>query len=205
MIKINLLEETRQQVKAKGGGGGGPKFQVAGSAGVIILMCGLLAAIAVVTLWGLFVISNIRGLESEIEKAKIERARLEYVIKRDEELRRKKDDLNRKIGIIADLKKKQALPVQLLDLVSRNLADFVWLEELTYTGDLVTMRGKAQTPIALANFLRLLEDSEFFDETALQRQDNNPTTALTSFELTTTFRPGGKTQTAKPDGEKPPA
>ncbi len=201
MIKINLLEETRQQVKAKAGAAG-PKFQMAGNAGVIILLSGVTAAVAAMVLWGVVVITKINNLEAEIKKAEIERARLEYVIKRDEELRRKKDDLNRKIGIIADLKKKQALPVQLMDLVSRNLADFVWLEELTYTGDLVAIRGKAQTPIALANMLRLLEESEFFEEPALQRQDNNPTTGLTSFELTTTFRPGGKA--SKPVAAKPP-
>lgn len=198
MIKINLLEETRQQVKAKPSGGGGPKFQVAGNVGVVLLMAGLAAAITVVALWGFWVSTTLRQLEDDITKAEAEKARLEYVIKRDEELRKKKDDLNRKIGIIADLKRKQALPVQLLDLISRNLADFVWLEDLTFTGELVTLKGKAQTPIALANFLRNLEDSTFFDDVSLVRQDNSPLTGLTSFELTMTFKPAGKA--AKPSG-----
>ena len=202
MIKINLLEETRQQVKSKGGGGGGggPKFAVAGNFGVILLLSGMGAAIAGVFLWWFAVTSTLKKLEVDITAAEAEKARLEYVIKRNEELQRKKEDLNRKIGIIADLKRKQALPVQLLDLVSRNLADFVWLEELTYTGELVTIRGKSLTPIALANFLRSLEDSDFFADVSLQRQTNEATTGQTAFEVNMAFRPGGKAAAAKASG-----
>lgn len=204
MIKINLLEETRQQSKAKSGGGGGPKFQVAGNFGVILLLSGIGAAVAGVLLWLFAVTSELNKLAADIEKAEAERARLEYVIKRNEELQRKKEDLKRKIGIIADLKRKQALPVQLMDLVSRNLADFVWLEELTYTGELVTIRGKALTPIALANFLRSLEDSEFFKDVALQRQQNEAATGHTSFDINMTFNPGGKTTPAPASASAPP-
>jgi type IV pilus assembly protein PilN len=202
VIKINLLEETRQQVKSKGGGGGGggPKFAVAGNFGVILLLSGMGAAVAGVFLWWFAVTSTLKKLEQDIQVAEAEKARLEYVIKRNEELQRKKEDLNRKIGIIADLKRKQALPVQLLDLVSRNLADFVWLEELTYTGELVTIRGKSLTPIALANFLRSLEDSDFFADVSLQRQTNEASTGQTAFEVNMTFRPGGKAAAAKASG-----
>lgn len=194
MIKINLLEETRQQSKAKsgGGGGGGPKFQVAGNFGVIVLLSGIAAAIVALMLWGFAVHSERKQLEADIQVAEAERARLEYVIKRHEELQRKKEDLKRKIGIIADLKRKQALPVQLMDLISRNLADFVWLEDLTYTGELVTLRGKALTPIALANLLRSLEESDYFTDVALQRQTNDPITGHTAFDFNMTFRPDGK-------------
>ena len=205
MIKINLLEETRQQAKSKsgGGGGGGPKFQVAGNFGVILLLSGLGAAVAGVFLWWFAVDSTLKQLDKKIVVAEAEKSRLEYVIKRNDELQRKKEDLNRKIGIIAELKRKQALPVQLLDLISRNLADFTWFEELTYTGELVTLRGKAQTPIALGNFLRMLEDSTYFDEVALQRQTNEPT-GLTAFELTMTFKPSGKTAATGPTGPTSP-
>lgn len=205
MIKINLLEETRQQAKAKsGGGGGGPKFQVAGNFGVILLLSGMGAAVAGVLLWLFAVTSELKKLEDDIEKAEAERTRLEYVIKRNEELQRKKEDLKRKIGIIADLKRKQALPVQLMDLISRNLADFVWLEELTYTGELVTIRGKALTPIALANFLRSLEESEYFRDVALQRQQNDAATGHTAFDINMTFNPGGKTTPAPTGASAPP-
>jgi Tfp pilus assembly protein PilN len=207
VIKINLLEETRQQSKAKSGGGGGrPRFQVAGNFGVILLLSGMGLAVAGILLWWFAVSSQLQQLNDQIEKAQAEKNRLEYVIKRNDELQQKKADLGRKIGIIADLKRQQALPVQLLDLVSRNLADFVWLEELTYTGQLVTMRGKALTPIALANLLRSLEDSDFFSDVALQRQSNDPATGQTAFEVNMNFRPGGKAAAAAsgPSGASAP-
>ena len=55
--------------------------------------------------------------------------------------------------------------------MSRNLADFVWLEEITFAIDLVTIRGKAQTPIAVANFFRNLEESKNFADVAMVNQE----------------------------------
>jgi type IV pilus assembly protein PilN len=153
----------------------------------------------------MWILSRMQQLDAQIEKAQIERARLEYVIKRDEELRKKKDELQRKIGIIAELKRKQDLPVKLMDYLSRNLADFVWLEDLTFTGDLVTVRGKAQTPIALANFLRNLEDSKYFRDVSMGQVRNSETDGLTTFDFTTTFNPTGQAPEAKVPEKKPPA
>src|SRR6185369_137829 len=78
VIRINLLEETRQQVKAKSGG---PKFQVAGSAGVIVLGIGVAAAVAAILVYFMILKARADSLDSQIEKAQVERARLEYVIK----------------------------------------------------------------------------------------------------------------------------
>ena len=203
MIRINLLEETRTQAKAKGGGMAMPKVQLAENVPVFMLLGGMGLAAAVVGVYGMYLISQQAAYADKIRIAVAEKARLEYVLKRDEELRRKKDDLTRKIGVIADLKRRQDLPVQLLDLMSKNLADFVWIEEMTYTGELVTIRGKAQTPIALGNFLRTLEDSPYFADVALQRQTNE-VSGLTAFELNMAFKPAGKTAATGPSGPSAP-
>ena len=203
MIRINLLEETRQQVKAKGGGG--PKFQMAGNAGVIVLGIGVALAVAAVLMYFMILKAKMDTLDSKIAEAEKERARLEFVLKRNDELNKKKDELTRKIGIIAELKRKQDLPVKMMDQVSKNLADFVWLEDLTFTGDLVTVRGKAQTPIALANFLRNLEDSKFFRDVAMNQVRNQEADGLTAFDSTTTFNPSGQVPEAKVPEKKPPA
>lgn len=201
MIRINLLEETRVSSQKKSGGGLAlPKIQLAENVPVFLLGGGIAAAIAVVAVWGMLLVKQSHDLDADLKKADDELKRLEYVLKRDEELRRKKEDLTRKINIIAELKRKQALPVQLLDLLSRNLADFVWMDEMTYAGDLVTVRGQAQTPIAVANFLRNLEESKFVRDVAMVNVQNNQTTGLTKFEVTMTFNPSGQPPpgTAKP-------
>ena len=206
MIRINLLEETRVAGQKKSGGGGlaMPKMQVAENVPVFLLGGGVALAVAVVAIWGMLLAKQSHDLDVDVKKAEDEKKRLEYVLKRDEELRHRKDELNRKIGVIAELKRRQDLPVKLLDMVSRNLADFVWLEEMTFTGDLVTIRGKAQTPIAVANFLRNLEESRFFRDVAMGPLQNE-TTGLTRFEMTMTFNPSGQAPAAKGGGpaEKP--
>ena len=204
MIRINLLEETRVSGQKKSGGGLSlPKIQLAENVPVFLLGGGIAAAVAVVGIWGMLLVKQSHDLDAKIKQADDELKRLEYVLKRDEELRRKKDDLTRKINIIAELKRKQALPVQLLDLISRNLADFVWMEEMTFAGELVTVRGKAQTPIAVANFLRNLEESKFTRDVAMVNVQNDPITGLTKFELTMTFNPSGLPPASdpKPAGE----
>jgi type IV pilus assembly protein PilN len=207
VIRINLLEETRvsAQKKSSGGGLAMPKVQLAENVPVFMLVGGIALAAGIVGIWSMVLYKQSHDLDASIEKAKIEQKRLEYVLKRNDELNRKKEDLNRKIGVIADLKRKQALPVQLLDLISRNLADFVWLEEMTFTGEVVTIHGKAQTPIALANFLRNLEESKYFREVAMGTVTNEPSTGLTKFEATMIFNPSGQ-QAGPPPGaaaEKP--
>lgn len=206
MIRINLLEETRiQSARRSGGGFSMPQVKLAENVPVFLLVGGFALAAGFVGIWGMLLFKDSADLDSRIAKAKVEQARLEYVLKRDEELRRKKEDLNRKISVIADLKRKQDLPVQLLDLVSRNLADFVWLEEITFAGDLVTIRGKAQTPIAVANFFRNLEESKNFADVAMGQVQNEQASGLTRFEVTMTFKPGGQTAAVMPSdpGPKP--
>lgn len=201
MIRINLLEETRNQVKSKSGAGsaGRPKMQFAENVGVFILLGGMALAAGGVAAWWMFLSTKISQLDSSIVEATEQKARLEHVLQRDKDLRQKKDDLTRKIGIIAELKRKQDLPVQLMALISENLAEFVWLEELTFTGELVTVRGKAQTPLAVANFFRNLEDSKFFLEVSMG-QVKNEDNGLTTFEVTMKFNPTGLPPVEKPAG-----
>ena len=196
---MNKGWQTERAMTGGTGGTHGGAPQQAAEAPCVDLAAGF------VGIWGMLLFKTSADLDARIEKAKAEQARLEYVLARDAELHRKKDDLNRKIAVIADLKRKQDLPVQLLDLVSRNLADFVWLEEITFAGELVTIRGKAQTPIAVANFFRNLEESKNFADVAMQQVQNEQASGLTRFEVTMTFKPGGQTAAAisSDSGEKP--
>lgn len=187
MIRINLLEETRVAAKAKAGAFALPKFEVAENVPVIMLGAGVALAVTGVLVGWLYYQQRLADLDKSIAKAEAERQRLERVLKQSEELNNKKADLNRKIQLISELKAKVTVPVKMLDHVSKNLPDHVWFDELNFSGETITLRGKAQTPIAVSNLLRSLEESEWFTDEALGRVTNEK--GLTTFSLTVTFRP----------------
>lgn len=188
MIRINLLEETRTQAKAKGGGIAMPEVQVAENVPVIMLLGLALLAIGAVAAWWSWNAGVIGNLDEKIKEAEAEKARLERILRRNEELEAMRADLNRKIDVIAELKANQAVPVQLLDQISRNLADHVWLEGVSFTPDRqLTVDGLAQTPLAVSNFLRKLEVSTWFDAVEMGRVQQQGD--LTDFNLKAVFTP----------------
>lgn len=201
MIRINLLEETRTQGKAAGGGISMPDIQVAENVPVVILAGAALLAIGIVAATWFWYAGVISDLDDKIAVAEKEKKRLEHVLKRNDELQAKRADLERKIDVIGDLKQNQDVPVQMLDHVSQNLADHVWLNDLSFTPDKhLTLQGLAQTPLAVANFIRNLEESSWFQQVQMG-QVSNTREDLTKFRIDAVFTPpqpeGAATGTAE--------
>jgi len=188
VIRINLLEETRVQAKAKGGGLALPEFQVAENVGVFVLGGCALAAVLFIGVWAFWNAAELQSLADKIKEAEAEKARLEHVLRRNEVLKQRQADLTRKIEVIADLKQNQAVPVQMLDQISRNLADHVWLADLSFTPDKqLTISGYATGQLAVSNFLRKLEDSEWFTDVQMGTVQQDPKKDLTQFQLMAKF------------------
>jgi Tfp pilus assembly protein PilN len=103
------------------------------------------------------------------EEADRELVRLEEVRKKGDEYKRKKDELARKIDLITTLKKQQAVPVHILDQISKNLPEFLWLENMSVTNNQIALGGKATTYNAVTNFYNNLRDSGFFATVELGR------------------------------------
>lgn len=179
MIRINLLEETRAAAKRKSGGGGGismPSFDVADNVGVVIMFAGVLLAAGIMGTWFMINAGAISDLKQKIAKAEAEKKRLEYVLKRNEELKAKKKELTHRIEIIRELKENQGKPVKMMLEVSRELdeADNVWFEDLNFSGDALKVRGKALTKYNYSKFLKNLEDSTCFEDVRMGITEEKP-------------------------------
>ena len=113
-----------------------------------------------------------------------------------EVLKVKKAAFQKQIDIITTLKNNQQVPVRLLDEVSRNLPDFLWLISMQESGNQLTFSGRATTPNAYANFYNNLDASSFFSDVGKisYTADRDDVT----FSLSAKFVPGGKQR-------KPPA
>jgi hypothetical protein len=96
--------------------------------------------------------------------AEVELKRLEEVRKKAEAFKKQKELLERKINLITELKKKQAVPVHILDQVSRNLPEFMWLDSMTANANAINIVGKATTYNAVSNLYDNLRASGQFSD-----------------------------------------
>ena len=199
MIKINLLAE-RKAAKAKAATS--IKFEMGGSQNFLlagIMVVGLLVAAG----WWWARVSELGRVRQAKITAEAELKRLEDVRKKAEAFKTQKELLERKINLITELKKKQAVPVHILDQVSRNLPEFMWLESLTANANAISIVGKATTYNAVSNLYDNLRASGQFSDVVLGK-----TTEIAegvSFSLTCRYAPPGAVVAADPDTPAPPA
>jgi type IV pilus assembly protein PilN len=204
MIKINLLAERRA---AKAKTPSSFKFEMGGSqnlmlAGIIVI--GVLVAGG----WSWSKYAELDKVTAEKARDEAELKRLEDIRKKAEAFKKQKELLERKINLITDLKKKQAVPVHILDQISRNLPDFMWLDSMTAASNAITISGKATTYNAVSNLYDNLRASGQFTNVVMGKT-NEATDNNVSFSLTCTYAPPGPT--ASPAGapgdaaaDKPP-
>lgn len=194
MIRINLLEETRVAAgKRKGGGGPSlPSFDVAENVGVVIMFAGIALAAGIMGVWFLSKQATLSELSEKIKKAEAEKKRLEYVLKKNEELKERRQQLTHRIEIIRSLKENQGKPVRMMLEVSKQLseADNVWFEDLTFSNDKLAVQGKALSKFNYSKYLKNLEDSPCFNEVAMGITEEKPGPdgqTLVSFKMSATF------------------
>ena len=166
MIRINLLNERKAGAR-EGAAAAGAGVTVSQAASGTLQNLAL-AAILVLTLvsFGSFfywVKHTVATMQQEIRKADEELTRLTEIRKKMDEFTKKKDLLERKVNLITGLKKNQAMPVHLMDQISRNLPDFLWLDSMHQDdGNHLTIAGKATTYNAVADFYNRLIQSGWF-------------------------------------------
>ena len=186
MIKVNLLSDAKraparksQTVRLEGVG-----------ASQNILMIVILGFAVAFAGWRYYSL----GAEGDrlVQDLEVAREQLEKVQKDREaieDLKRKKELFQKQIDIITELKNNQSVPVRLLDEVSRNLPDFLWLMSMQESGNELTFSGRATTPNAYANFYNNLSESPYFDNVG--RISYTALTDDVTFSLGARFVPAG--------------
>lgn len=163
MIKINLLAEKKQPKPERA-----PKLEMGG--GQNILLVGIiLLGVVVAGVWWWSSANKLEDWQVKHVEADRELLRLEEIRKKGEEYKSRKAELARKIDLITTLKKQQAVPVHILDQISKNLPDFLWLESMSVNNNAIKISGKATSYNAVTNFYNNLSDSGYFGTVVLGR------------------------------------
>lgn len=206
MIKINLAREGRA-VRGAGAGAAAASGQTSAAAPaqlnniivVSLLVAGLIAA-------GAYWFINSRLLAERlatVETRRTEAAKLESIIKDVENYQKRKDSLQQRIDLINQLKQNQKGPVRIMDQISRDLPDLVWLDTMNIETTGITIGGRGLNPVAIGNFVENVKNDPYFEEPNLQAMTQVSTAPVVyqftmSFSFTYTPRTGATGATAAP-------
>lgn len=187
MIRVNLLG-TKEPV---GGGtyidpgvGGG---ETSSKKGLILGIAILGATVAFIAVQYLSATRTLNELDRKINELNQEKARLAPIIVQVEEYQAKLAELEEKERLIERLKSEREGPVRMLEALSVELPDFVWLTELSQRGNMITVDGMAASYVSIADYIRKLEDSDWFQdvELAYAEVDQRGEQEFTEFQLRT--------------------
>ncbi len=172
MIKINLLAEGKRPAAVRRAR---PAALLEGKNVSPYLLFGALALSigAAGFLWWHFD-GKIEDKQKEIRVAEEELRKLETISREIEEYKGKKAELERKIGVINDLKVAQRGPVRVMDHISRALPELLWLDRMRMTTDSIELDGRALNTNAIANFIENLDKVPAFDEPTLIEATEQP-------------------------------
>ncbi len=176
MIKINLLTPEKSK-KARKKSGFDPQMIWIGLGSVVLLMTWYIG-------WSLLS-KKVEQLQIEETRLSTELASLKTQVKEVENFEENKKKVKEKIQIIQQLRKNQAIPVHLLDEISKSLPNRVWLVSLNEQAGKVDLSGKAITNNEIVDFINNLKSvSSFKDVQILEsRQGKEADITVYSFRL----------------------
>jgi Tfp pilus assembly protein PilN len=202
LIKINLVREGR----AVRGTGVAPSVAAAAAGAPtnvnnVLVAGGLILGVLIGAGWWFWEKRTLSDKQETVAVKTTEAQRLEAIIKEVEEYQKRKDNLQKRIDLINNLKQGQKGPVRIMDQISKDLPDLVWLDHLTMSGGTVTIDGRGLNPNAIANFVENIKSDPFFEEPDLSSVTGvavSSTTPVYSFQMSFkfTYAPKGEAAAA---------
>jgi len=189
MIKINLLSEGRRPVVARKAK---PTLNLGGQdPNNLLLVAGMILGLLIAGGWWYMTDARAKSVARQVREAEQEFERLRPIINEVNQFKQKQADLENKVAVIKDLKRKQKGPVHIMDRVSRAVPELLWLERMTIRGNRIELRGKAFNTNAVAAFIQNLDEVEEFNEPTAKniKKGGSGLTLAYSFEIDLGFIP----------------
>jgi type IV pilus assembly protein PilN len=156
VIKVNLLASTPGAKPARVWI---PREQRSAALGLGMLM---LTAMVVGGWW--YYLSSVRAdVTHRIAAADAELLRLKAAAKLVERVNARKTELTQRLAVIERLQGAKRAPVTLLETLSRNLPDGLWLMEVKQVGTAVQVEGRALSLTAVTDFAEGIQNSGVFE------------------------------------------
>ncbi|HEU4889037.1 MAG TPA: PilN domain-containing protein, partial [Thermoanaerobaculia bacterium] len=167
--KINLVREGRAvrgtaaapqpvAMAAATGGTGGVQIN-----NIIVLACLVLGVLVALAYW-FWHKRELKNREAVVAERTVQAQKLESIIKEVEEYQQRKDNLQQRIDLINQLKQNQKGPVRIMDQISRDLPDLVWLDSMDINAGRITLSGRGLNANAIALFIENVKNDPYFEE-----------------------------------------
>jgi type IV pilus assembly protein PilN len=205
LIKINLVREGR----AVRGAGAAPAAAAVASAAPgasnvnnIIILAMLVVGGLLAAGYYLYEKRELAQRRETISQREAEAQKLEEIIKEVENYQKRKDSLQQRIDLINQLKQNQKGPVRIMDQISRDLPDLVWLDRMEINAGRISLAGRGLNPNAIALFVENVKNDPYFEEPSLGTMAQVSTTPVVyTFDMQFGFSYAPKL----PPGTPPPA
>ena len=164
MIKINLLPSDERSRKRK--------ISLPTISGGAILWVSLGVFVYAGAVAGIWVLQSrkITDYETRIQALKDESARLAPQLAKIRKLTAEREEVNRRLGIIASLDKDRYLHVRMMNDLAVQVPDNCWIEEVTESGgSSVDIKGITFSNFTIADFMTSLDRSGRFTDVALKK------------------------------------
>jgi len=185
MIRINLLP-IRQIKKRKR-----LKSEVLGFGVSLVVLLVILAGLE-------FALGNqIKTLTGQIAALEQKKVSYQPILNEINKLQKDREALGKKLEVINGLQTESLLTVRMLDEVaSRTMANRLWLTSLQQAGMRLQLQGVALDNETIAQYMRLLEASDYFANTDLANSSQTVIAGqkLTSFSLSLNITPPAKAE-----------
>jgi type IV pilus assembly protein PilN len=163
MIRVNLLpqedKKSRRKISLPSISGGVVVWTVV----VLILYGGVVFSVSALQ------IKKLKGLEGQIMEAKEESARLAPQLAKIRKLTKEREEVNRRLGVIAALDRDRYLRVQMMNEISVNVPSNCWITNVIEQGGAnVTIEGVTFSNYIIADLMNNLDKSKKFSDTALK-------------------------------------
>lgn len=176
MIKINLLGAPKPKRGKRSASASMPVMAGEGPNPVVMLVIAGVLGLAVAGFLYWRADSEQQRLNADIAKEEAENRRLAAVKAKYEQEERVKQNYERRVKVIDELRQNQSGPVNLLAMIGDtvNSTEAVWLNTMTETGNTITLDGTALSTHAVANLIKNLQKTEFFKTVELNETIQDP-------------------------------
>jgi type IV pilus assembly protein PilN len=197
MIRINLLPEVSRKVTKK-------KAKPVRQIPVTWIIIGLVAVLLTCVILGVIQWAYNKkadNIREEIAAVQVEIRKLGIEIQKVDQFKAQKEDLEKKLNVIHQLKVAQLGPVRLLDQLASAIPPRLWLIEVSESGDAITILGASTELVQISTFVENLQKSPYFSDveltSATSAASGGKTTSLGGGAIVKNFQLTGKTQFPK--------